>query len=146
MPSRLNPYLSFAGNTREAEAYFALMKKQYPHDDNIPLAYFYLGEDQFRKGQYQKAADQFQYILQNHPESRYVRESSVFLARSLHRLGYLEQASAIMDFVDKRWGRFYLEYPQLLTVAAQNGVTGTIGGAESDHGRHGARTERRDGA
>ncbi len=107
-----------AGNTREAEAYFALMKRQYPHDDNIPLAYFYLGEDQFRKGQYQKAADQFQYILQNHPESRYVRESSVFLARSLHRLGYLEQASAIMDFVDKRWPRLYLETPEYLLMAA----------------------------
>lgn len=107
-----------AGNTREAEAYFALMKKQYPHDDNIPLAYFYLGEDQFRKGLYQKAADQFQFILQNHPESRYVRESSVFLARALHRMGYLDQASTIMDFVDKRWPRLYLETPEYLLMAA----------------------------
>jgi len=106
------------GNSQEAEGYFNLLRRQYPHDENAALAMYYAGEEAYKRGDYQKAADKFQSIVQDFPESKYVREGSVSLARTLYKLGYYQQAASILDFVDKRWGRFYLEYPQLLTVAA----------------------------
>ncbi|BFR47727.1 tetratricopeptide repeat protein [Nitratidesulfovibrio sp. HK-II] len=105
------------GNSQEAEGYFNLLRRQYPHDENVPLALYYAGEEAYKRGNYQRAADKFQSIVQEFPESKYVREGSVSLARTLHKMGYYPQAESILDFVDKRWGRFYLEYPQLLTIA-----------------------------
>ncbi len=105
------------GNSQEAEGYFNLLRRQYPHDENVPLALYYAGEEAYKRGEYQKAADKFQSIVQDFPESKYVREGSVSLARALHKMGYYQQAESILDFVDKRWGRFYLEYPPLLTIA-----------------------------
>ncbi|MEG6505526.1 tetratricopeptide repeat protein [Nitratidesulfovibrio sp. 1201_IL3209] len=105
------------GNSQEAEGYFNLLRRQYPHDENVPLALYYAGEEAYKRGDYQKAADKFQSIVQDFPESKYVREGSVSLARALHKMGYYQQAESILDFVDKRWGRFYLEYPPLLTIS-----------------------------
>ncbi|MFV0423916.1 tetratricopeptide repeat protein [Oleidesulfovibrio sp.] len=104
------------GNTREAEAYFNLLKREHPTDENIPLIYYYWGDHFFNNGQYQKAADQFQFVVQNHPDSRFVRESSVGLARALYRLGYYDQAYQIVDYIEKRWPRFYVEYPPFLNM------------------------------
>lgn len=106
------------GNSPEAEGYFNLLRRQYPNDENAVLAMYYAGEEAYKRGEYQKAADVFQSIVQDFPESKYVREGSASLARTLHKMGYYKQAQTILDFVDKRWGRFYLEYPQLLIVAA----------------------------
>lgn len=103
-------------NTHEAEGYFKLIKKLYPHDENIPVAYFYLGEDLVKKKQYAQAADLFQYVLQNHPESRYVKECSFFLAKALFSMGQYDQAMTIFDFIDKRWPRLYLELPDYLVM------------------------------
>ncbi len=104
------------GNTREAEAYFNILKREHPNDANIPLTYYYWGDYFFNQKQYQKAADQFQYVVQNHPDSQFVRESSVGLARSLYRLGYYAQAYQIVDYIEKRWPRFYVEYPPFLNM------------------------------
>lgn len=104
------------GNIREAEAYFNILKREHPDDENIPLIYYYWGDHFFNKGQYQKAADQFQFVVQNHPDSRFVRESSVGLARALYRLGYYDQAYQIVDYIEKRWPRFYVEYPPFLNM------------------------------
>lgn len=105
-------------NTREAEAYFNILKKRYPFDDNIPLTYYYWGDYYFAKGQFQKAADQFQYVVQQYPDSRFVREAGVGLARSLNKLGYDRQAYEIVDYIEKRWPRFYAQYPPILRLMA----------------------------
>ncbi|TVM18846.1 hypothetical protein DPQ33_05140 [Oceanidesulfovibrio indonesiensis] len=103
-------------NPREAEAYFNILRNQYAGDPNIPLTYFYWGEYYFDHGRYQDAADSYQYIIQQYPDSRYVRESGVGLARSLERLGFDEQAAEIVDYLEKRWPRFYVEYPPFLRL------------------------------
>ncbi len=104
------------GNIQEAEAYFNLLKRNYPNDENIPLIYYYWGDYFFEKENYQQAADQFQYIVQNYPDSRFVREASVALARSLYNLGYYDQAFQIVDYIERRWPRFYMEYPPILAM------------------------------
>ncbi|MBQ4133851.1 MAG: tetratricopeptide repeat protein, partial [Desulfovibrionaceae bacterium] len=70
-----------------------------------------------------QAADQFQYIVQNYPDSQFVREASVGLARSLYKLEYFDQAFQIVDYIERRWPRFYMEYPPILEMigdASQN--------------------------
>ena len=104
------------GNIPEARAYFNLLRTKYKNDINVPQSYYYWGEYYFDNGMYQEAADQFQYLVQVHPESKFVREASVSLARSLRKLGYDKQAFQIVDFIEKRWPRFYIEYPPLLRL------------------------------
>lgn len=104
------------GNIQEAEAYFNLLKRNHPNDENIPLIYYYWGDYFFEKENYQQAADQFQYIVQNYPDSKFVREASVGLARSLYKLGYFDQAFQIVDYIERRWPRFYMEYPPILEM------------------------------
>ena len=103
------------GNVREAEAYFNILRKNYPNSDLIPLTYYYWGDYYFNKGEWQKAADNFQYVVQNYPDSKFVREAGVGLARALYSLGFYEQAYQVVDYVEKRWPRFYLEYPPFLS-------------------------------
>ena len=103
-------------NVQEAEAYFNMLKRKYPNDPNIPLTYYYWGDYFFKKDDFRRASDQFQYIVQNYPDSRYVRESSMGLARSLYNLGYYEQSYQVGEYIDKRWPRFYVEYPSVLTM------------------------------
>jgi TolA-binding protein len=105
-----------AGNIPEATAYFNILRKRYPNDENIPLIHFYWGEHYFEKGDYQKAAKEYQELIQRFPESRFVREASMGMAKSLVRLGQYKEAWQIADYIEKRWPRYYTEYPPLLRI------------------------------
>lgn len=106
------------GNMPEAKAYFNLLKSQYPNDLNIPYISYYWGEYYLEKGEYEKAADQFQYLVQMYPDSKVVREAALGLSKALDALGYYKQSFQIIDYIDKRWPRFYIEYPDFLLMAA----------------------------
>lgn len=105
------------GNMPEATAYTKLLRTKHPNDTNVPLSYYYWGAHYFDKGDFQNAADQFQYLVQVYPDSKFVRESSVSLAQALRKLGYDKQAAQIVDFIEKRWPRFYIEYPPILRLS-----------------------------
>lgn len=104
------------GNQPEAEAYFNILLRDHPNHPNIPLVYFYQGKNFFDNGQFQEAADKYQFIVQEYPDSRFVREASVGLAEALSKLGYNEQAMQIIDYIEKRWPRFYVQYPPILRL------------------------------
>lgn len=101
---------------QQARAYFNILEKRYPDDPHIPLIKYYWGQYYYDHGDFQRAADQFQYIVQKYPDNRYVREASVGLARSLNELGYEEQARELVDYIEKRWPRYYVEFPPLLRL------------------------------
>ncbi len=105
-----------AGNIPEATAYFNILRKRYPNDENIPLIHFYWGEHHFEKGDYQKAAQEYQELIQRYPESRFVREASMGMAKSLVKLGQFQDAWQIADYIEKRWPRYYTEYPPILRI------------------------------
>ncbi|WP_034602935.1 tetratricopeptide repeat protein [Maridesulfovibrio frigidus] len=107
-----------AGNMPEAKAYFNLLKSQYPNDLNIPYISFYWGEYYLGIQEYEKAADQFQNLVQTYPDSKVVREAALGLAKSLDALGYNEQSFQIIDYIDKRWPRYYIEDLEFLLMAA----------------------------
>ncbi len=105
------------GNLPEARGYFNVLKKKYPTDANVPLINFHWGEYYFDRGDYKKAADEYQSLIENFPESKYVREGAMGLAKTLVRLGRYKEAAQIADYIDKRWPRYYVEFPPILCIA-----------------------------
>lgn len=106
------------GNMPEAKAYFNLLKSQYPNDPNIPYISYYWGKYYLGMEEYEKAADQFQFLVQMYPDSKIVRDAALGLAKALDKLGYNDQAYQIIDYIDKRWPRFYIEDLDFLLMAA----------------------------
>ena len=109
------------GNVPEAEARFAMLRRMFPNDENVPLSYYYWGDHHYNKNDMQQAADQFQLVLQKYPESRYAREAALGLARAFYRLGYYEQAFTIVEYIEQRWANFYLTYPPFLNMMGDVG-------------------------
>lgn len=103
-------------NIPEAEARFNMLRRQYPDDENVPLTYYYWGDYHFQRDELQRAADEFQYLLQHYPNSRYAREGALGLARSFYRLGYYQQSFNVVDYIERRWEHFYIEYPPFLNM------------------------------
>lgn len=109
------------GNTIEANVYFNRLRREYPMDENIPLTYYYWGEHYYSRKEMQKAADEFQYIVSNFSESRLARDASLGLVRSYAALEYFQEAYDIIDYVDRRWPRLYLESPAVLELMGDVG-------------------------
>ncbi len=104
-------------NLPEARAYFNVLKRDYPHDPLVPTTEYYLGQFFLERGDPDQAADHFQIVVQNHPEHSIAQQSAVGLAKALNSLGYDDQAFQIMDFMEKRWPRYYIDEPELLELA-----------------------------
>ncbi len=114
---RLGYIYLMADNRSQADAYFGLLRKKFPHDASIPLSYYYVAEYLMRQGRVQAAADQYQYIVDNYPDSQYSRDAGIGLTQALYQLGYNNQARSIVTFLEKRWPGYYLEYPPILALA-----------------------------
>lgn len=105
-----------AGNAYEAAGYFNVLRREYPHYENVPLTYYYWGDYQYTQGNMNEAIEQFNYIVNNYPEHPISRDASLGLARSYYRTGAFEDAFKIMLFVEQRWPNFYLDYPPMLSM------------------------------
>lgn len=105
-----------AGNIPEAKGYFNVLRKKYPSDANVPLINFYWGEYYFDRGDFKKAAEEYQALIEKFPESKYVREGAMGLAKTLVRLSRYKEAAQIADYINKRWPRYYVEFPQILRI------------------------------
>ncbi|MHC1701149.1 MAG: tetratricopeptide repeat protein [Humidesulfovibrio sp.] len=107
------------GNLAEAKAYFNIIKRKYKLDQNAAMVPFALGEYFRGKGDLQKAADQYQELIQDYPDSKLAKETAFILAQTLRKLGQFDRAFKIIDFIDKRWPLFYMEAPDFLRLAAE---------------------------
>ncbi|MBU1041320.1 MAG: tetratricopeptide repeat protein, partial [Proteobacteria bacterium] len=107
------------GNLAEAKAYFNIIKKKYKNDQNAALVPYSLGEYYRGKGDLRKAADQYQDLIQDYPDSKLAKETAYTLAQTLRKLGDYEKAFKIVDYIDKRWPLFYMEAPDFLRLAAE---------------------------
>jgi TolA-binding protein len=103
-------------NIPEARAQFTMLRRQFPEDENVPLTYYYWGDYYFNRDELPKAADEFQYVLQHYPNSRYAREAALGLARSFYRMGYYQESFDVVEYIELRWQRFYLDYPPFLNM------------------------------
>jgi TolA-binding protein len=105
-------------NPAEAEANFNMVRRRFPDMDNVALTHYYWGDYHYGRNELQKAADQFQHMIREFPNSRYTREASIGLARSLYRMGYYDQAWSVVDYINRRWEHFYIQYPPFLNMTA----------------------------
>ncbi len=104
------------GNQSEAAGYFGALKNSFPLKPDVPVAYLALGRDQFDKGQYAEAVQTFQLILDKYPESNAVREAARYMAEALYKQGHDSRALILVDFVNRRWPRLYLEDTDYLAM------------------------------
>jgi TolA-binding protein len=104
------------GNIPEAKGYFNVLTRKYPTDANVPLVNFAWGEYYFDRGEYKKAEEEYKNVVEKFPESKFVREGAMGLAKTLVRLGRYKDAAQIADYIDKRWPRYYTEFPQILRI------------------------------
>ena len=107
------------GNLPEAKAYFNIIKRKYAHDQNASLIPYSLGEYYRGKGNFKAAAEQYQSLIQNYPDSRMAKDTAFILAQVLRRLGSFDKAFQIVDYLDKRWPLFYMENPDFLRLSAE---------------------------
>lgn len=111
-------YLHLAvGNAPEAKGYFDFLRRRFPDDPHVPMIDYYWGEYYAAHGFLQKAADHFQYALQNYPNSAAAEASAVGLLKSLSDLEYANKAYEMIDTIEKRWPDCRLRYPAFLMAA-----------------------------
>jgi TolA-binding protein len=108
-----------AGNLPEAQGYFNLLKQRYPQSEDIPLINYYWGEYYFTKGDYRRASEEYQTLINQFPESDHVKEAASGLIKSFVKMNYFKEAAKIIDYVEKRWPRYYLDDPIFLLLSAE---------------------------
>jgi len=54
--------------------------------------------------------------VQNYPDAKFIKEAAMGLSDALIKLGHDRQALDIVNYIEKRWPRYYLEYPPLLKL------------------------------
>lgn len=107
------------GNQQDGAGYFGAMRTRYPHVESVPYGYFALGQDQLKNKQYAEAVRSFQTVMDEYPESKAVRDAARGMAEALYRQGHYDRAQILVDFVDRRWPRIYLEDPTYLPMVGE---------------------------
>lgn len=115
--SRMGYVHLFVGNVPEAKGYFDLLRRKFPSDPRVAMIDYYWGEHYLRRKDYARAAEHFQYAIQNFPMSLAVQPSTVGLLKAFTELGYFDKAVEIVDNIEKRWPRYYLSDPSFLMAA-----------------------------
>ncbi|SFL45942.1 Outer membrane protein assembly factor BamD, BamD/ComL family [Desulfomicrobium norvegicum] len=115
--SRIGYLHLFVGNVPEAKGYFDFLRRKYPDDRRVAMIDYYWGEHYLRRKEYGRAAEHFQYAIQNFPMSLAVQPSTVGLLRAFTGLGYFDKALEIVDNIEKRWPSYYLSDPSFLMSA-----------------------------
>lgn len=115
--SRMGYLHIFVGNVPEAKGYFDLLRRKYPDDPRVAMIDYYWGEHYLRRKDYVRAAEHFQYAIQNFPMSLAVQPSTVGLLKAFTALGHFGKAMEIVDSIEKRWPRYYLSDPSFLMAA-----------------------------
>lgn len=108
-----------AGNQDDARGYVGAMRTRYPQHELVPHGYFALGRDQLKNQQYADAMRSFQLVMDEYPESKIIRDAARGMAESLYRQGHYDRAQILVDFVDRRWPRIYLEDPSYLPMVGE---------------------------
>ncbi|MDR2696657.1 MAG: tetratricopeptide repeat protein [Deltaproteobacteria bacterium] len=116
---RLGEINLLVGNLREAEAYISARRTAYPSSSEVPVSFLKLGLAQLQDKQYAKAAATFRDIVQNYPDTPVLGTASASLAKALAALQEMREAGIVLDFVERRWPRHYLDDPAFLLLQAE---------------------------
>jgi outer membrane protein assembly factor BamD (BamD/ComL family) len=122
--SRMGYLHIFVGNVPEAKGYFDLLRRKYPDDPRVAMIDYYWGEHYLRRKDYVRAAEHFQYAIQNYPMSLAVQPSTVGLLKAFTAMGYFDKALEIVNSIERRWPRYYLSDPSFLMSAGYAAMLG----------------------
>ncbi len=108
------------GNLGEAQGYMQALMRRFPDYPGVAQGFTVLGQKQLEHGLDAEAERSFAVVLDKYPESNLLQNASVGLAKALVKLKKHEQAQVILDFISKRWPRYYIGDPDFLLMQAAN--------------------------
>ncbi|MDD4700981.1 MAG: tetratricopeptide repeat protein [Desulfovibrio sp.] len=108
------------GNLVDAGGYIVALLRRYPDYPGVAQGFTSLGKVQLKRGLNERAEQSFSIVLDKYPESSYLQEASVGLAEALSNQKKFENAQLILDFISKRWPRYYIDKPAFLLLQADN--------------------------
>ncbi len=108
------------GNLDEADGYIKALMRRFPDYPGVAQGLTALGQGQLKKSLDAKAENSFGTVLDKYPESSQLQDATVGLARSLLNQKKNDRAQVILDFLSKRWPRYYINDPDFLRVQADN--------------------------
>jgi TolA-binding protein len=116
---RLGEINLLVGNLREAEAYILARRSAYPPASDVPVSFLRLGLALLKDRQYAKAAGVFREIIQQYPDSPVLERASAALATALAAMQEVQEAGIVIDFVERRWPRHYIDNTAFLLLQAE---------------------------
>lgn len=108
------------GNLEDASGYIVALYRRFPEYPGVAQGFTALGHAQAKQHLDAKAEQSFSVVLDKYPESSLLLEASVGLARSLVAQKKYDKAHVILDFITKRWPRYYIEDPDFIQLQALN--------------------------
>lgn len=108
------------GNLVDAGGYIVALLRRYPDFPGVAQGFTALGQEQLKRGLNPEAEQSFSIVLDKYPESSYLQAASVGLAHALFNQKKYDKAQIILDFISKRWPRYYIEEPAFLLLQAGN--------------------------
>ena len=134
------------GNLTEGGAYMKALLRRYPDYPGVAQGFTALGQEQLRQGREAEAEQSFSLVLDKFPEAAELQTASVGLATALYRQGTHDKARVILDFINKRWPRYYIQDPAFLLMQAGNEeALNKVGSALDAYWLHVNLEPRRDG-
>lgn len=115
------------GNLEEANGYITGLMRRFPDFPGVAQGLTALGQAQLSEGRNGAAEKSFSIVLDKYPESSQLQDASVGLSHALVNQEKDDRAHIILDFISKRWPRYYINDPDfLLMQAANNEKTGRL--------------------
>lgn len=105
------------GNLPEAKGNFDLLRRKYPDNPRVAMIDTFWGDHFLREKKFAKAAEHYRYVIENFPMSPAVKPANVGLLKAYTELGFFGKAMEIVNAIEKRWPRYYLEDPSFLMAA-----------------------------
>lgn len=106
------------GNIEDAKGYVYLMRRKYQGNPLVPTSLLNLGKELLQRQDYAEASIAFSQILEEYPESKNAMEAGLLQVHSLYKQGHYDRALTLIEFVDRRWPRIYLEDEEYLPISA----------------------------
>lgn len=102
----------------EARAYTDILYKTYPYSIDTPNAILLLSDYLLQHQEYTIATQYLQILIDKYPDNTYAKNAAMLQIKTIHKLGNFDRTLAMIHFIDRRWPKVYLEFPDYLIIKA----------------------------